>query len=63
MKKKGKFQKYVTYYKAKDSLQYLREPVCKNLLTEAILITQLHILLHRPCCRGSRGGIHGYRSQ
>ena len=63
MKKKGKFQKYVTYYKAKDSLQYLRGAVCKNLLTEAVLITQLRIPLRTPCCRGSRGGIHGYRSQ
>lgn len=63
MKKKGKFQKYVTYYKAKGSQQYQREPFCKNLLTEAILITQLRIPLRTPCCRGSRGGIHGYRSQ
>ena len=51
MKKKGKFQKYVTYYKAKDSLQYLREPVCKNLLTNAVQITLPRIPLRRPCCR------------
>ncbi len=29
MKKKGKFQKYVTYYKAKGSQQYQREPFVK----------------------------------
>ena len=61
MKKKGKFQKYVTYYKAKGSQQYQREPFCKNLLTEAILITQLRILLRTPCCRGSLSGTHGCR--
>ena len=54
MKKKGKFQKYVTYYKAKGSQQYQREPFCKNLLTKTILITQLRIPLRRPCCRDSQ---------
>ena len=38
MKKKGKFRKYVTYYKAKGPQQYQREPFCKNLLTSAIQI-------------------------